>query len=587
MLYKFEHFEKCIHNCNQALEQCIEDMPMKRKLLLCKGKAYAQLYLQQRTFFLHNTFYNTNAALRNCDNVQKLNSYGKNATLLLGDSLDELYIDEEGTKLLDWVMIDFGRETCLLDRCPLCRKKSDDNFFVNFNVPLFISISNIFTKHLPASTQYGSLCKECFTMITENERLVNDKVLEILNDGFRWQFKYESDFYKGCIAKILLGLLFTFFPCMSNNDDLYNLFLDFKEYLLSPEIKRISLPDVHLLFTTTFSTVAVNPFTYSFQTLHFPTSMIFSYMTSPSCRRCNQFFVHSASMSLVVNFSKKSEFTKSSVLVRKGGILKIFQDFEYWPTSWILFFKALLKIDYLYDDFINKLSKEDIEREFSFSLISKQLTRYSDMLSLLPAGFKVDPDQEAGQVHLPPGHALLNHYHNESDSPFTLVLAADCTSSNEIKFYTIFVYEVKGFTIVDGIYLNTTQTDLIVPVTSDDLLPSFTKIAYALRKYFWENHSTKFAIAVATIFCNYFSDESYSVVPSHKVKLKRFVYKFYSRCRARDGKRTETRIGMEGICITHSCIPLYTVYMQHIMAHSGGMQEWVIQIPSTQFFLHP
>ena len=53
---------------------------------------------------------------------------------------------------------------------------------------------------------------------------------------------------------------------------------------------------------------------------------------------------------------------------------------------------------------------------------------------------------------------------------------------------------------------------------------------------------------------------------------------FILRCR--DGKRTETRIGMEGICITHSCIPLYTVYMQHIMAHSGGMQEWVIQIPS-------
>ena len=52
----------------------------------------------------------------------------------------------------------------------------------------------------------------------------------------------------------------------------------------------------------------------------------------------------------------------------------------------------------------------------------------------------------------------------------------------------------------------------------------------------------------------------------------------YFRCR--DGKRTETRIGMEGICITHSCIPplwaimccMYTVY--------SGMQEWVIQIPS-------
>ena len=58
---------------------------------------------------------------------------------------------------------------------------------------------------------------------------------------------------------------------------------------------------------------------------------------------------------------------------------------------------------------------------------------------------------------------------------------------------------------------------------------------------------------------------------------KNFILKYF---RCRDGKRTETRIGMEGICITHSCIPLYTVYMQHIMAHSGGMQEWVIQILS-------
>ena len=39
-----------------------------------------------------------------------------------------------------------------------------------------------------------------------------------------------------------------------------------------------------------------------------------------------------------------------------------------------------------------------------------------------------------------------------------------------------------------------------------------------------------------------------------------------SRCR--DGKTTGTRIGMEGICITHSCIPLYTVYLQvHSITH--------------------
>ena len=70
------------------------------------------------------------------------------------------------------------------------------------------------------------------------------------------------------------------------------------------------------------------------------------------------------------------------------------------------------------------------------------------------------------------------------------------------------------------------------------------------------------------------SINTYMADTSHSTSNKNFIL------RCRDGKRTETRIGMEGICITHSCIPLYTVYMQHIMAHSGGMQEWVIQIPS-------
>ena len=47
------------------------------------------------------------------------------------------------------------------------------------------------------------------------------------------------------------------------------------------------------------------------------------------------------------------------------------------------------------------------------------------------------------------------------------------------------------------------------------------------------------------------------------------------------GMEKETRIGMEGICITYSCIPLYTVYLRHfIISHCGGMQEWVIRIPS-------
>ena len=88
----------------------------------------------------------------------------------------------------------------------------------------------------------------------------------------------------------------------------------------------------------------------------------------------------------------------------------------------------------------------------------------------------------------------------------------------------------------------------------------------------------------------YFGRQNFPVmlivyVPLHiYTSNKNFILKYF---KCRDGKRTETRIGMEGICITHSCIPLYTVYMQHIMAHSGGMQEWVIQIPILVSVLFP
>ena len=71
---------------------------------------------------------------------------------------------------------------------------------------------------------------------------------------------------------------------------------------------------------------------------------------------------------------------------------------------------------------------------------------------------------------------------------------------------------------------------------------------------------------------------STTLIPTY-TSNKNFILKYF---RCRDGKRRETRIGMEarGYLYYPFLHSLYTVYMQHIMAHSGGMQEWVIQIPS-------
>ena len=68
-----------------------------------------------------------------------------------------------------------------------------------------------------------------------------------------------------------------------------------------------------------------------------------------------------------------------------------------------------------------------------------------------------------------------------------------------------------------------------------------------------------------------------SRIKTYQTSNKNFILKYF---RCRDGKRTETRIGMEGICITHSCIPPLRAIMCCMYTVYSGMQEWVIQIPS-------
>ena len=70
-------------------------------------------------------------------------------------------------------------------------------------------------------------------------------------------------------------------------------------------------------------------------------------------------------------------------------------------------------------------------------------------------------------------------------------------------------------------------------------------------------------LALSVLYLFYWPPFFFRLIPTSN---KNFILKYF---RCRDGKRTETRIGMEGICITHSCIPLYTVYLQHIIITSN------------------
>ena len=66
---------------------------------------------------------------------------------------------------------------------------------------------------------------------------------------------------------------------------------------------------------------------------------------------------------------------------------------------------------------------------------------------------------------------------------------------------------------------------------------------------------------------------------------KNFILKYF---RCRDGKKTETRIGMEGICITHSCIPLHSVQWNAGMGNTDTLHPnscfCSFPIPTSEIF---
>ena len=63
-----------------------------------------------------------------------------------------------------------------------------------------------------------------------------------------------------------------------------------------------------------------------------------------------------------------------------------------------------------------------------------------------------------------------------------------------------------------------------------------------------------------------------------KTSNKNFILK------CRDGKRTETRIWMEGTCITHSCIPPLNYVLQvHSIQWNAGMGNTDILHPNSCF----
>ena len=127
--------------------------PIVSRVKLCKGKSLAKIYLHKQLQRLQrsdqwtmlgydgNSELAGNLALKHpsaidnellhqlcfadLQNWKSLCSQGQQAIKLLGEVLDSGQLDEQGSELLDWVMMDYCRESGKSNkcrRCLLCRK---------------------------------------------------------------------------------------------------------------------------------------------------------------------------------------------------------------------------------------------------------------------------------------------------------------------------------------------------------------------------------------------------------------------------------------------------------------------------------
>ena len=161
----------------------------------------------------------------------------------LGTALDEVYIDQEGSRLLDWAMIDCTRETNWLiqcNRCFLCRRFDrlcKSHVFPRFQLEQSDGGKSIFgqDKHQlksPRECWIWLCCRRCESIMTQNAE--NDFSKRFPSTG---SVEYTSWLFNYCCTILFRTFACMKFPLTFNDDEVYEAFLSCRKHLLSLPVK--------------------------------------------------------------------------------------------------------------------------------------------------------------------------------------------------------------------------------------------------------------------------------------------------------------------------------------------------------------
>ena len=283
--YKLEYYLEVVVVCSDILANMPDQDQLNNDVKLLKGKAMFHVYQRKMWYLMENKKSMTRVEEKRL--IDECFSSIMETINLLGSALDNLYLDIEGSRLLDWAMMDCIRETNRLnqcERCLLCRQYGKSlrksHVFPKFslkNAPLSQADNtpvdeaeeqNGATKDkvpdATGNTSEGSrihsrketnikpflfgldkhqmksagdcwlwmCCQKCEAIMTQNAENYFSRLFPNSD-----KTEYSSWLFNYCCTIIFRTLSCVKFPRTFNDDEVYNAFLFCRMHLLSLPVK--------------------------------------------------------------------------------------------------------------------------------------------------------------------------------------------------------------------------------------------------------------------------------------------------------------------------------------------------------------